>query len=219
MNKPSSKPSAAPTQIFAANRSHPIQKRQIESVSTNTSIASVPWGLCGITSDLAPYMEMTALYNQYREGFRSNRAPYSVFSADGEPWWQGGDYTPWRTQIPMLRCPSDPGRMMSGAWSSMGRSNFVFCYGDSQRGPELAEWETIGQTTRGVFQQLYGRSIASCLDGTSNTIAFSEAATAPGVIAGARTVEASILGYQATSIPETAPGRGILPSECKATER
>jgi prepilin-type N-terminal cleavage/methylation domain-containing protein len=167
--------------------------------------------------DLAPYMEMSSIYSQYREGFRSNRAPYSVFSADGEPWWQGGDYTPWRTQIPMLRCPSDPGRMMPGEWSSMGRSNYVFCYGDSQRGPELAEWETIGQTTRGVFQQLYGRTMASCLDGTSNTIAFGEAGTAPGVIAGKRIQEASIRGYQATSIPETTPGRGVLPSDCRAT--
>ncbi len=167
--------------------------------------------------DLAPYMEMTALYNQYREGFQSKRAPYSVFAADGEPWWQGGDYTPWRSQIPMLRCPSDAGSKMPGEWSSMGRSNFVFCYGDSQRGPELAEWEVLGDTTRGVFQQLYGRSIASCLDGTSNTIALGEAGTAFGVIAGARLKEASIQGFQATSLPETAPGRGVLPSECKAT--
>jgi hypothetical protein len=140
-----------------------------------------------------------------------------MFSADGEPWWQGGDYTPWRTQIPMLRCPSDPGRIMPGEWSSMGRSNFVFCYGDSQRGPELADWEIIGSTTRGMFQQLYGRSLSSCLDGTSNTIAFGEAGTAFGVIAGTRTIEASIRGYQATSLPETSPGRAVLPSDCQAT--
>ncbi len=167
--------------------------------------------------DLSPYMEMTSLYNLYHAGFQSHRPPYSVFSADGEPWWQGGDYTPWRSQIPMLRCPSDPGRMMPGEWSSMGRSNFVFCYGDSQRGPELAEWEVIGSTTRGAFQQLFGRPLASCLDGTSNTIAFGEAGTAFGVIAGVRTIEASIHGYQATSIPEKTPGRGVLPSDCKAT--
>ncbi len=185
---------------------------------TNRAGRWIGMRVSGLVS-LAPYMEMTALYNQYREGFQSNRAPYSVFAADGEPWWQGGDYTPWRSQIAMLRCPSDPGRMMPGEWSSMGRSNFVFCFGDSQRGPELAEWEVLGDATRGVFQQLYGRRIANCLDGTSNTIAFGEAGTAFGVIAGTRVKEASIRGFQATSIPETAPGRGILPSACIATAR
>ena len=107
--------------------------------------------------ELLPYMERADLYNLYKEGFRSNRAPTPVFSADGEPWWQGGDYTPWRTEIAMLRCPSDAGRLKPSEWSSMGRTNFVFCYGDSQRGRELAEWETLGPTTRGIFQQLVDR--------------------------------------------------------------
>lgn len=167
--------------------------------------------------DLSPYMEMTSIYNLYRDGFQSKKPPFFNYSADGEPWWQGGDYIPWRTEIPMLRCPSDPGRMRLGDWSSMGHSNYMFCYGDSQRGPELAEWETVSTTTRGMFQQLYGRPLSSCFDGTSNTIAFGEAATATGVIAGTRTAKASIRGYQATSIAETAPGRGVLPSVCKAT--
>jgi len=169
--------------------------------------------------DLAPYMEMTAIYNLYKDGFQSKLSPFTQYSADGEPWWQGGDYIPWRTQIPMLRCPSDPGRIRFGEGSSMGRSNFMFCFGDSQRGPELAEWETTSTTTRGMFQQLYGRPLASCLDGTSNTIAFGEAATAAGVIAGKRMPEASIRGYQATSVAETAPGRGVLPKDCMATAR
>lgn len=169
--------------------------------------------------DLSPYMEMTSLYHQYKGGFQSNRSPFTNYSADGEPWWQGGDYTPWRTQIPMLRCPSDPGRIILGNFSSMGRSNFMFCYGDSQRGSELAEWEAVSSSTRGVFQLRYGRSLAGCLDGTSNTIALGEAATASGVIAGVRNVGVSIRGYQATSIAETAPGRGVLPSVCQATAR
>ncbi|MDZ4847785.1 MAG: DUF1559 domain-containing protein [Pirellulaceae bacterium] len=167
--------------------------------------------------ELAPYMEMTGLYLQYKQGFQSNRAPFLTFSADGEPWWQGGDYTPWRTQISVLRCPSDPGRMMPGNSNSMGRSNYMFCYGDSQRGPELAPWEAISETTRGVFQQFVGRLMTACTDGTSNTIAFGEATTASGVIAGTRTTGATIRGYQATSLSETAPGRGVLPSDCIAT--
>jgi prepilin-type N-terminal cleavage/methylation domain-containing protein len=166
---------------------------------------------------LAPYMEMAPLYQLYKSGFTSQQPPYSVFAADGEPWWQGGDYTPWRTQIPMLRCPSDPGRMMEGEWSSMGRCNYLFCYGDSQRGPELAEWETTGPTTRGLFQQRFGRPLTACFDGSSNTIAFSEAVTAFGVIAGTFGPGAPIHGYQATNIPEVAVGRGVLPSVCKAT--
>ncbi len=166
---------------------------------------------------LAPYMEMASLYQLYKSGFTSSRPPYSVFAADGEPWWQGGDYTPWRTQIPVLRCPSDPGQMMESEWSSMGRTNYLFCYGDSQRGPELSEWEATATTTRGLFQQRLGRRLTECFDGKSNTIAFSEGVTALGVIAGTRTPGASIHGYQVTSIPEVAPGHGVLPSVCKAT--
>jgi prepilin-type N-terminal cleavage/methylation domain-containing protein len=169
--------------------------------------------------ELAPELEMSQLYLQYKEGFELSKPPYTKFSADGEPWWQGGDYLPWRTQIPVLRCPSDPGRQRLGEWSSMGRTNFVFCYGDSQRGPELAEWEATADTTRGVFQQRIGRSLAACLDGTSHTLAFGEAVTAMGVIAGARTVGAPIYGYQATGLGEVALGRGVSPARCRETAR
>lgn len=165
---------------------------------------------------LAPFMEQKRLFELYRYGFTASNPPHEIYAEDGEPYWQGGDYTPWRTQIPILRCPSDAGKMMSGNWNSMGRNNYVFCIGDSQRGIDLQEWEMQGSATRGIFQQCWGRSLVECQDGTSNTIALSEAGTANGVIAGDRTAQSRIQGYQATGVAEAGTGRGVLPAICKA---
>jgi prepilin-type N-terminal cleavage/methylation domain-containing protein len=168
---------------------------------------------------LAPHLEAPQIYSMYRQGFTSKAPPFTRFSKDGEHWSIGGDYVPWRTQIAVLRCPSDPGRMLMNDWSSMGRNNYAFCYGDSQRGAELKEWEATMDTTRGVFQLRDGRRLTEIFDGLTNTIAFGEVATANGVNFSDRSRQASIRGYQATSLTETAPGRGILPIDCLKTSQ
>jgi prepilin-type N-terminal cleavage/methylation domain-containing protein len=167
--------------------------------------------------DLAPHMEQGQLFQLYYSGFRANKAPFEVYSFGGEPYWRGGNYKPWRTQIPILRCPSDPNRMKPGNWSSMGRTNYAFCFGDNQRGIELNEWEVQSKTTRGMFQQRWGRRLSDCLDGTSNTISFGEIGTAASASAGDRTPGAMIQGYQATSLTEVGPGRGVSPIDCIGT--
>ncbi len=190
-------------------RNGPLTNFQGEWIGTRTS---------GMVA-LAPFMEQRVVFDQYRYGFQSSVAPFEVYSEDGEPYWQGGGYTPWRTQIGMLRCPSDPSKMMPGNWNSMGHSNYMFCIGDSQRGADLQEWEIQGNTTRGLFQPGWGRTLTECQDGTSNTIAIGEAGAAVGVVAGDRTAQSRIQGYQAVSVPEAGPGRGVLPSTCKALAR
>ncbi len=103
-------------------------------------------------------------------------------------------------------------------FSSMGRNNYVFCYGDSQRGSELIETEAINETSRGAFQLRNGRGLNSILDGLSNTIGLGEVATALNVNFNDTTPEASIRGYQTTKLPEFTAGRtGVLPSACLAT--
>ena len=166
---------------------------------------------------LAPFMEYAPILEMYRDGFKSSVAPFETYSPDGEPYWRGGGYRPWRTQIAMLRCPSDPNLFRSGHWSSMGRTNYAFCFGDSQRGVELEEWATIGATTRGMFQQRWGRHLVDCTDGTSNTISLGEIGTAQAAIAGDRTPGSTIQGYQATLLPEIAPGRGVSLARCMGT--
>jgi len=168
--------------------------------------------------DLSPFMEQSGILAMYRDGFTSKSSPFESFSPNGEPYWRGGNYVPWRTQIQMLRCPSDSNLIRSG-YSSMGRTNYAFCFGDSQRGADLAEWETTGTTTRGMFQQRWGRTLADCTDGTSNTISFGEIGTAQAPMAGDRTPGSLIQGYQATLLPEVAPGRGVSLQSCLSTSR
>lgn len=167
--------------------------------------------------ELAPFMEQTQVYYMYRDGFTSRVAPFESYSPNGEPYWRGGGYVPWRTQIQILRCPSDPNLARFGHYSSMGRTNYAFCYGDSQRGIDLAEWETLGTTTRGMFQQRWGRMLSDCTDGTSNTISFGEIGTANASIAGDRVPGSLIQGYQATLLPQLAPGRGVGLQSCLNT--
>ena len=167
--------------------------------------------------DLTPLMDEKKLFDMYYEGYVVPGPSPQRFSAGGEPWWRGGQYVPWRTQLTVLRCPSDPGRLSQADWSSMGRTNYAFCMGDSQRGIELAAWETPERSTRGMFQQVHNLTAADCGDGASNTIAMAEIATAAGAQANDRTPGASIRGYEATRLTERLPGRGVLPVDCIAT--
>lgn len=138
------------------------------------------------------------------------------FARDGEPWWRGGNYIPWRTQLETLRCPSDPGKLSMADWNSMGRSNFAFCMGDSQMGIEFSYWETPDKAVRGMFQQRYNMTASDCTDGLANTIALGEIATAMSHGNNERTTGTTIRGYNATSVPQRTVGHGIIPNDCLA---
>ena len=95
-------------------------------------------------------------------------------------------YAPWWTELPTLRCTSDPGK--SGTLSSMGRTNYAACLGDSiQHMAYGAKTEflttsssysvTARASCRGVFVMRQKMSLRDILDGTANTIAAGEIAT------------------------------------------
>ena len=83
-----------------------------------------------------PQMEQNQLYTQiFTIPFR-HPTNGTVINAWLWPWdmGPGGNYTPWRTQVANLRCPSDPGKMNPDAnWFDDGsaRTNYVMCYGDT----------------------------------------------------------------------------------------
>ena len=97
------------------------------------------------------------------------------------------NYIPWMTDIPTLRCPSDPG---FGA-PQKGRTNYGLCLGDScnqvgkaskLKKPTLdpannwdAEW--CGAVDRGMFGLQRESKFRDVLDGLANTIAMLEIAT------------------------------------------
>ena len=92
------------------------------------------------------------------------------------PW--DGSYVPWRTQIPMLLCPSDgPARMDTGS------SSYRFCLGTTVLDNHDGHGQDWGQPSTGMFTAVSTWSRArpwkfsDVRDGLSNTIAIGERRT------------------------------------------
>ena len=96
-----------------------------------------------------------------------------------------GQYDPWVTEIPTLRCPSDPGTGLP----AQGRTNYAVCLGDALHrtntglGTNSGLEPNNGRTThtrascRGIFVPRKASQFRDILDGLSNTIAMGEIAT------------------------------------------
>ena len=132
---------------------------------------------------LLPFVEQQGLWEQI------SNPTASGFAAMG-PWpnRQLSDhattpYDPWLTNIPTLRCPSDPGVGLPGH----GRTNYAASQGDSSTLGDVAD--TADNGTRrglGVYQESACRGMfiprkqtrfRDVLDGLSNTLCMGEIAT------------------------------------------
>ena len=94
-------------------------------------------------------------------------------------------YAPWMTEVPTLRCPSDPGIGLP----SMGRTNYAACLGDAVRmtdvGPFNSDLQSLSNSRsqdirasgRGFFVTRMEMRFRDVLDGLSNTIMCAEIAT------------------------------------------
>ncbi|MEM8669656.1 MAG: DUF1559 domain-containing protein [Planctomycetota bacterium] len=120
-----------------------------------------PWPAMGPTATMSP---------------ASNQAPFVNEFNDA--------YPPWMTEIPTLRCPSDPGTGLP----AMGRTNYAACLGDANHfhdagpfGSTLIESRSraldIRASGRGVFVPRVVSKFRDVLDGLSNTIMAGEIAT------------------------------------------
>ncbi len=148
---------------------------------------------------LTPFMEQQALWEKISNpsidtvtpGF-TIPTPSGMWSAMGtNPRTDRGgfpsqEYVPWATEIPTLRCPSDPG---SGA-PALGRTNYAASVGDSchriqDMGAKegslqpMSQWraERYPACDRGFFQIKKESKFRDVLDGLSNTIAMAEIIT------------------------------------------
>jgi prepilin-type N-terminal cleavage/methylation domain-containing protein len=150
-------------------------------VDPDWSVNRPPCGrLNGLVSVL-PMMEQTQMYNAIQSNSVTTPAgTLASWNDPTAPWeMRGGNFTPWRTQIAGIRCPSDPGRMNPDAtWQFDGgaRTNYVFCYGDTVRDMGNA-WHVAAN--RGAFQGRYQRRLNELTDGASNTILIGEVGTSP----------------------------------------
>ncbi len=158
-------------------------------VHINPRVVGSRGGLWSGFISMLPNLEQQAIYDQIVGGFRDGTfeiGPYGVPAAGGNRLHNrttsgtaGQRYLPVFNQIPVFRCPSDPGRRATGQGaSSFGRTNYAFCLGDGQGGIE-----DIGvnqETSRGMFQLARQYTLAAAIDGTSNTIMLGEIATVAG---------------------------------------
>lgn len=154
---------------------------------------------------LTPFMEQQALWEQISAGGRrtvtwnnNNALPRAAGQLGA---WQpmgpnprldreGGEsrrFPPWVTEIPTLRCPSDPGTGLPGG----GRTNYAVSLGDSwtqvwDHGPKEANlnpppnnWrpEWFAAADRGVFSKRRDTKFRDILDGLANTVAGGEIIT------------------------------------------
>jgi prepilin-type N-terminal cleavage/methylation domain-containing protein/prepilin-type processing-associated H-X9-DG protein len=141
---------------------------------------------------LSPFFEQQGLWDQISNPLaldpRGNRInpPWQAMG----PKPQGGryDYKPWVTEIPMLRCPSDPGTGLP----AMGRTNYAASIGDSAmstwvgmtnwnhgdyQDPPAWQAGQVNRWQRGMFVTRKSMRFRDILDGLSNTICCGEIMT------------------------------------------
>ncbi|WP_052031548.1 DUF1559 domain-containing protein [Novipirellula maiorica] len=151
------------------------------SYSTNNH-----WRLSSLVG-MTPFVEQQALWEKI-----TNPSTERTDGAQQSPPWpamgptpENIQYVPWATQIPTLRCPSDPGTGLP----SLGRTNYASCMGDSHwraqhgdfdpdSGPTNSSYaEESRAANRGMFVRHKSMKFRDVLDGLSNTIAMMEIAT------------------------------------------
>jgi len=148
---------------------------------------------------LLPYIEQQALWETITHPLNRDSAgnsPPAIAELDGQPFFPMGpsanaghyEYPPWTTEIPTLRCPSDPGNGLP----AVARTNYAACIGDNpyrsflgpidrelgQDGePNPGAVESVNRYCRGVFVTRKTMSLKDITDGTSQTLMCGEIAT------------------------------------------
>ncbi len=169
----------------------------IHGAGTHPPVAIDPWTSSAVSSNMRlsflvgvlPFMEQTALWEQISNPLDTNGDGTKDFNAFG-PTPENIAYTPYATEIPAFRCPSDPGVGLP----ALGRTNYAACLGDSSRWcregvlriragstlpyPSNDQYATESRAAhRGVFVGHAKMNFRDVLDGLSNTIAACEIAT------------------------------------------
>ncbi len=140
---------------------------------------------------LTPFMEQQAVWEQISNPlqvspgvFYNAMGPVPNMSLGNHN--TNGTYTPWMTNIPTLRCPSDPGVGLP----SQGRTNYAACTGDAIHQSNVGllnhdanrmAWisssgraQRARESLRGMFVPRMDTKFRDVLDGLSNTIAAGE---------------------------------------------
>ncbi|MCA9136581.1 MAG: DUF1559 domain-containing protein, partial [Planctomycetales bacterium] len=136
---------------------------------------------------LTPFLEQQGLWDTISSPNDYDKNGVLDFQAMGpEPW--NTNYQPWITQLPALRCPSDPGVSPPG----LARTNYAANIGDGTDWVNWGFWRWQNNTwnqghiananasNRGFFYNRKTQRFRDVVDGLSNTIAAGEIATSLG---------------------------------------
>ncbi|MEM1228192.1 MAG: DUF1559 domain-containing protein [Planctomycetota bacterium] len=142
---------------------------------------------------LCPFVEQQGLWEQISNPFQPEGTTF-IYSAMGpNPRMtlanhSPNQYDPWLTNVPFLRCPSDPGIGLP----AQGRTNYATCLGDSAHRSHTGGRDDMGRNQLPNGTILTNQSRAACrgafvprettrfrdfLDGLSNTIMMGEICT------------------------------------------
>ncbi|MCM2373695.1 DUF1559 domain-containing protein [Aporhodopirellula aestuarii] len=155
--------------------------------------------LLGYLVGLTPFIEQQAIWEQISNPSIKQYGQADLTPATGYQPMQGpptdGNCIPWRTELPTLRCPSDPGFGLP----ALGRTNYAACLGDTHihtdRGPHIqkgsggntywalndsSQHEKARSACRGVFVAHQTTKFRDILDGLANTIMAGEIVTDVG---------------------------------------
>ena len=136
---------------------------------------------------MLPFMEQQALWEKISNPLVDPISGASWPSMGGTPLMNASHhavsrYEPWLTEVPGMRCPSDPGVGLPAA----ARANYAFCTGDSAY---LSNWGSLRDdgtdnfaslsraAQRGMFIGRKSMKFRDVLDGLANTICMGEIAT------------------------------------------
>ena len=134
-------------------------------------VAAYGGGLFSGRVTLLPFMEQSGRYNELVNDLRNNRVDgftSATYSDTGEPvLWNNGT-------IDYMTCPSDPESRQTLAGSEYcSRISVSLCVGDALI-PDDATGAFKKTNSRGLFRPNVWKNLASCSDGTSNTMAATE---------------------------------------------
>ncbi len=171
---------------------HGTGTREPVTLFTATSIRTNNGTLSALVG-MMPFMEQQALWEQISNPLLARTDKSTATNPGGTVPWpamgptpENAQYPPWITEIPTLRCPSDPGVGLP----ALGRTNYAVSIGDAFRGSEFqGPYNNDLFTTdvnraiqskacqRGVFRSHEKTNFRDILDGTANSIMMTEIAT------------------------------------------
>jgi type II secretory pathway pseudopilin PulG len=198
----------------------PSARNYLGSKYTSGQLWNGRSGAWSIAVVMMPYLEQQSLYDQLCANADNDTAANRLINPWSDAVDRGGAY--WSalgSKVNYFLCPSDGDALMPSLdGHATGRLNYIHCRGDglwnNDRHPNDESDANAKLSSRGMFRIGEYPNLAVAVDGTSNTVMFSETVTAS---AGGAGVRSPISGNFVTVSGMYTGGTGN-PGACMATK-